>query len=64
MRNFMLIVILFLSPEIVHPVGVTATVDTNGVLQGYVVQKDGVTICENPSVWNDFRAGGGYIVCN
>ena len=29
---------------------VRASVDTNGVLYGYIVQKDGQTICENPSV--------------
>jgi hypothetical protein len=31
---------------------VKATVNTNGVLVGYTVQKDGKTICRNPSVYN------------
>lgn len=42
---------------------VRATVDTNGVLLGYTVQKDGVTICEDPMVWNQFRGPQSYIVC-
>lgn len=55
---------LLFSPALALAVGVAASVDTNGVLEGYVVQKNGVTICENPVVWNDFRGGGGYIVCD
>lgn len=42
---------------------VVATVDTNGVLQGYVVQKDDRDICRDPMVWNDFRGQGSFIVC-
>jgi hypothetical protein len=42
---------------------VIAKVDTNGVLKGYIVQKNGKTICKDPSVWNAFRGQNGYIVC-
>ena len=42
---------------------VRATVNTNGVLFGYTVQKDGATICEDPSVWIEFRGPQSYIVC-
>lgn len=42
---------------------VYATVDTNGVLQGYTVQKDGKTVCKDPMAWNDFRGQGSFIVC-
>ena len=43
---------------------VGASVDTNGVLFGYVVQKDGQTICENPNVYNQFRGPQSYIICD
>jgi hypothetical protein len=42
---------------------VRATVDTNGVLIGYIVQKDGRTVCQNPTVYNQFRGPESYIVC-
>ena len=42
---------------------VFATVDTNGVLQGYIVQKEGREICRNPMVFNQFRGPDSYIVC-
>lgn len=42
---------------------VVATVDTDGVLQGYTVQKDGRDICRDPMVWNEFRGQGSFIVC-
>lgn len=38
-------------------------VPTNGVLNGYIVQKDGKEVCRNPSVWNEFRGPESYIVC-
>ncbi len=37
---------------------------SNGVLSGYIVQKDGKEICRDPSVWNKFRGPMSYIVCN
>lgn len=40
-----------------------ATVDTNGVLKGYTVQKNGRTVCKDPQVWNGFRGKGSFIVC-
>lgn len=43
---------------------VVATVDMSGVLEGYVVQKDGKTVCRDPSVWNQFRSPESYIVCD
>lgn len=42
---------------------VYASVDTNGVLKGYVVQKGSRTICKNPQAWVDFRGQGSFIVC-
>ena len=42
---------------------VYATVNTNGVLKGYTVQKDGRTVCNDPDVWLDFRGQGNFIVC-
>lgn len=42
---------------------VRATVNTNGVLFGYTVQKNGATICTDPSVWIEFRGPQSYIVC-
>ena len=41
-----------------------AWVNTNGVLYGYVVQKDGVTVCSDPAVWNELRGPTSYIVCD
>ena len=38
-------------------------VNTNGVLIGYTVQKNGETICSNPSVFLQFRGTESYIVC-
>jgi hypothetical protein len=43
---------------------VTATVNTNGVLKGYIVQKDGKVVCRDPSVWLQFRGPKSYIVCD
>ena len=42
---------------------VYATVDTNGILKGYTVQKNGRTVCKDPEVWNGFRGQGSFIVC-
>lgn len=42
---------------------VYAKVDTNGVLRGYTVQKNGKTVCKDPEAWNDFRGQGSFIVC-
>ncbi len=42
---------------------VRASVNTNGRLVGYTVQKDGQTICRNPMVWNQFRGPESYIIC-
>lgn len=42
---------------------VYATVDTNGILKGYTVQKNGRTVCKDPEVWNDFQGQGSFIVC-
>lgn len=64
MWKFALLGALLLSPVLAYAVGVAAAIDTNGVLEGYVVQRNGETICENPTVWNDFRNGRGYIVCD
>jgi hypothetical protein len=43
---------------------VIARVDTNGVLKGYTVQKNGKVVCKDPSVWLDFRGEGSFIVCD
>ncbi|MCO8145337.1 hypothetical protein NHN26_08875 [Rhodovulum tesquicola] len=40
------------------------SVPTNGVLKGYTVQKAGRTVCKDPTVWNDFRGSGSFIVCD
>jgi hypothetical protein len=42
---------------------VRASVDTNGVLVGYTVQRDGKIICENPIAYIQFRGPQSYIVC-
>ena len=42
---------------------IDARVDTNGILKGYTVQKNGRTVCEAPQVWNGFRGEGSSIVC-
>lgn len=42
---------------------VRASVDTNGVLVGYTVQKDGQVICEDPTAYIQFRGPQSYIVC-
>ena len=42
---------------------VRASVDTNGVLVGYTVQKDGLVVCEDPSVYIQFRGPQSYIIC-
>lgn len=38
-------------------------VPTNGVLKGYIVQKNGKTVCKNPEVYNQFRGPDSYIIC-
>ena len=43
---------------------VAAAVNTNGILKGYVVQKDGVEICRDPSVWLEFDGPESYIICD
>lgn len=43
---------------------VFVSVPTNGVLKGYTVQdSSGRTVCADPSVYNDFRGLGSFIVC-
>ena len=37
---------------------IDAKVDTNGILKGYTVQKNGRTVCKDPKVWNGFRGEG------
>ena len=43
---------------------VTVFVNTNGVLKGYTVQKNGENICSDPSVFIEFRGPESYIVCD
>lgn len=38
-------------------------VPTNGILRGYIVQKNGKTVCKNPEVSNEFRGPDSYILC-
>ena len=40
-----------------------ARANTNGILKGYTVQKNGRTVCKDPQVWNGFRGEGSFIVC-
>ena len=42
---------------------VFSNIDTNGVLKGYTVTKNGKVVCEDPTVWLDFRGQGNFIVC-
>jgi len=42
---------------------VRATVNTNGVLVGYIVKKNGKEVCRNPTVQNQFRGPDSYILC-
>jgi hypothetical protein len=42
---------------------VRASVDTNGVLVGYTVQKDGQVVCEDPTAYIQFRGPQSYIIC-
>ena len=42
---------------------VRASVDTNGVLVGYTVQKDGKVVCEDPTAYIQFRGPQSYIIC-
>jgi len=42
---------------------VHASVNTNGILTGYTVQKNGKTVCRNPSVYIQFRGPESYIIC-
>lgn len=43
---------------------VASSVNTNGVLRGYIVQKDGREVCRNPSVFIKFKGPQSYIVCD
>jgi len=43
---------------------VRASVDTNGVLVGYTVQKDGQVICHDPTAYIQFRGPESYIICH
>lgn len=43
---------------------VYASVDTNGILKGYTVQKNGRTVCKDPEVWLEFRGQGSFIICS
>jgi hypothetical protein len=44
---------------------IVAFCNTNGVLEGYVVQDaNGREVCKNPSVWLEFRGDESYIVCD
>lgn len=40
---------------------VYVSVNTNGILKGYLVQKDGRIICQDPGVWH--RSEWNYIIC-
>ena len=42
---------------------VRASVNTNGVLVGYTVQKGGQVVCEDPTVYVEFRGPESYIIC-
>ncbi|MBD3764884.1 MAG: hypothetical protein IE927_09155 [Rhodobacterales bacterium] len=42
---------------------VRASVDTNGVLVGYTVQKDGQVVYEDPTAYIQFRGPQSYIIC-
>ena len=42
---------------------VRASVDTNGVLVGYTVRKDGQVVCEDPTVYIQFRGPQSCIIC-
>lgn len=42
---------------------VQAYANTNGVMFGYTVQKNGQTVCHNPTVYVQFRGPQSYIVC-
>ncbi len=43
---------------------VVAEATTNGVLEGYVVQKDGAEVCRDPMVQIQFRGPTSYITCD
>jgi hypothetical protein len=53
----------FLAGAGVAAAQVYATVDTNGVLKGYTVQRNGRAVCKDPEVWKDFHGQGNFIVC-
>ena len=40
-----------------------SSVDTNGILLGYTVQKDGRDICNDPTAYIQFRGPQSFIVC-
>jgi len=43
----------------------TVWIDTNGTLGAYiVVDQEGRALCEDPSVMNDFRQSGSFIICD
>jgi hypothetical protein len=43
---------------------VSSFVNTNGILVGYTVQKDGKDVCSDPSVFIEFKGTESYIVCD
>jgi hypothetical protein len=43
---------------------VYATIDTSGVLKSYTVQKNGKTVCKDPTAYVDFRGQGSFIICD
>ena len=66
MRQFMLGVVCgcVIAGSSVAMAQVFATVDTNGVLKGYTVQKNGKVVCIDPWVQIDFRGLGSFINCD
>lgn len=58
---------LFVGMSLATAAAQVAEITTNGVLEDYVVQKDGKEICRDPLVWTKpFRVQlgpEGYIVC-
>lgn len=42
---------------------VLVKVPSNGVLKGYIVQKNGKVVCRDPEVWNQFRGPESYVIC-
>lgn len=63
MFKFMAGLFIGLSLTVAAAEGFAVKVPTNGVLEGYIVQKDGKDVCRNPTVYNEFRGADSYIVC-